>query len=75
MRYSWEFLAGSYTISDLIPKMLPSQTRETKNLYPISDQNSQNPYLFSDQTGSKTMPFGATHNYCRPQTPATLSNC
>ena len=31
--------------------------------YPIWDQNGQNLYPISDQKGSKTIPFGAVHNY------------
>ena len=30
---------------------------------PISDHNCQNLYPFSDQNGSKTIPFGAAHTY------------
>ena len=30
---------------------------------PISDRNCQNLYPFSDQNGSKTIPFGAAHTY------------
>ena len=30
---------------------------------PISDRNYQNLYPFSDQNGSKTIPFGAAHTY------------
>ena len=29
----------------------------------ISDRNCQNLYPFSDQNGSKTIPFGAAHTY------------
>ena len=31
--------------------------------YPMPDQNGQNLYLFSDQNGAKTLPFGAAHTY------------
>ena len=34
-----------------------------QKLDPISDRNCQNLYPFSDQTGSKTIPFGAAHTY------------
>ena len=30
---------------------------------PISNQNVQNLYLFSEQNGLKTIPFGAAHTY------------
>ena len=30
---------------------------------PISDHNCQNVHPFSDQSGSKTIPFGAAHTY------------
>ena len=30
---------------------------------PISDHNFQSLYPFSDQNGSKTIPFGAAHTY------------
>ena len=30
---------------------------------PIPDRNYQNLYPFSDQNGSKTIPFGAAHTY------------
>ena len=34
-----------------------------QNPDPISDHNCQNLYPFSDQNGSKTIPFGAAHTY------------
>ena len=35
----------------------------SSNPDPISDRYCQNLYLFSDQNGSKTIPFGAAHTY------------
>ena len=35
----------------------------SSNHDPISDRNCQNLYPFSDQNGSKTIPFGAAHTY------------
>ena len=34
-----------------------------KTIPDLSDHNGQNLYPFSDQNGSKTIPFGAAHTY------------
>ena len=72
IKLEWHSLSISFSRYQLV---VPVRT-EKKNMFvsfrkcsrpqkpdPISDHNCQNLYPFSDQNGSKTIPFGAAHTY------------